>query len=210
MCALPVAKRNFLLRHGHGLFQSSKELKEEVDEVSDSLLQEDHCQPCVETLKTEDGKPHHRRVVSFEGRRRQLEGQLCPDEHEWLRLLHQRPDVEDQPKMSEWMGKIMMISERMRAELKKATESNDMVKTMTVEAPHTKAPTIAQSRKNSTSLVSESAIQLADVATSVEVSGYSTLLDEVDIENLFNFEHSTGGVGLGNETATAQPTTYSA
>jgi hypothetical protein len=31
VCKLPVAKRNFIKRHGHGLFHSSRQLKETVD-----------------------------------------------------------------------------------------------------------------------------------------------------------------------------------
>ena len=199
MCALPVAKRNFLLRHGHGLFQSSKELKEEVDEVCDSLLQEEHCQPCAETIMAEDGKSRHRRVVSFEGRRRQLEGQLDANEQEWLRLLHKRPDVEDQPKMLDWMEKIMAISEQKRAELKKVLEMNNQVTSMTVEALDSKPLTNADSRRNSSNYLADSVIQLADAGNGALVSGYATLFEEVDIDNLFDFEQSSGGVGHGIE-----------
>ena len=198
VCAMPVAKRNFLLRHGHGLFQTSKELKEEVDEVCDSLLQEDGCQPCVGSAEGEDVKPHHRRVVSFEGRRRRLEGQLDADEQEWLQLLHQRPDVEDQPKMLEWMEKIMKISEQKRNELKKASGSKDAVTTTNACVLDTKATTTAESRRNSAILGLESVAQVGDAANGAEVSGFATLFEEVDIENLFNFEHSNGGVETGS------------
>lgn len=199
VCAMPVAKRNFLLRHGHGLFQTSKELKEEVDEVCDSLLQEDVCQPCVGSSEGEDVKPHHRRVVSFEGRRRRLEGQLDAEEQEWLHLLHQRPDVEDEPKMLEWMEKIMKISEQKRAQLKKASGSKDEVTTMNASVLDTKATTTAESRRNSTILALENVAQGSDAPIAADVSGYATLFEEIDIENLFNFEQSTGGVETGNK-----------
>ena len=47
---VPVAKRNFLMRHEHGLIQSAKQLKEEVDDVCgvaiDTPQVELSCQPC--------------------------------------------------------------------------------------------------------------------------------------------------------------------
>jgi hypothetical protein len=77
-------------------------------------------------------RPFHRRVVSFDANKRAAAAaqqaalgrtipsgpravksflDLNPSEKEWLQLLHQRPDLEEDAMMSSWMDKIISFSE---------------------------------------------------------------------------------------------------
>ena len=124
---MPVAKRNFLKRHGHGLIQSAKQLKREVDEVYSFVVNtpqtELSCQPCemppsTTSVATEQfttvgiEKPRHHRVVSFDGSKH---CELDANEQEWLDLLHQRPEIKDQSKMTEWMNTVVAAAEEQKA-----------------------------------------------------------------------------------------------
>lgn len=134
VCELPVAKRNFPKRHGHGLIHSAKDLKEVdyicgfVDTTSDEA---GSCHPCEEdgAFKVME-KPRHRRVVSVDVANQFRSQQsassqriiaqpmenksildLSVSEKEWLKLLHHRPDLEEESMMSIWMDKIISFAE---------------------------------------------------------------------------------------------------
>ena len=84
VCELPVAKRNFVKRHGHGLVNSAKELRETVDRMVPSLQSQSSISPiafnspidyssCHEVSSDEDNEDatkltpfEHRRAVSFD------------------------------------------------------------------------------------------------------------------------------------------------
>lgn len=96
------------------------------------------------------GKRHHRRYVSFDGasdmmaaaaredRKRNTNDDsyldLSRGEREWLTLLRQRPELEDQGEMSKWMDKILTLSEE--SKLKQApTTSHQPNQEPMVEPP---------------------------------------------------------------------------
>jgi hypothetical protein len=199
---LPVAKRNFLLRHGHGLIQTSKELKEEVDEVSDSLLQEGSCQPCDESSNPNE-KPHHRRVVSFDGSKRIPGTHLDADERKWLDLLNQRPDIDEPMKMSEWMNEIMNVSERKLAQIKK-NKIDDNGSAISSDGAGTKAS--AELCSPSIKAESETSTKRTQAVWDAEASEYATLFEDIDINHLFDYEHESTeivagiGIELGHQT----------
>lgn len=167
VCALPVAKRNFPKRHGHGLIHSAKDLKE-VDYICgfiDSTSDDGDCQPGDESsgeaaAAAEDGepaertdKPRHRRVVSFDAAKQLRAAQqqaaargaaaaqpmarartktfldLSGNEKEWLTLLHQRPDLEQESMMSSWMDKIISFSEEKGSALRRGPAARIMEQT---------------------------------------------------------------------------------
>ena len=115
VCGVPVAKRNFLQRHGHGMVSSAMQLRNEVD----------HCQPCASdgTTSLTSGvnvigelrrsitfeNTGHRRDVSFDGP--SYDHPLDFREKTWLNLLHERPNVNDPTHMTNWLGKVLSFSE---------------------------------------------------------------------------------------------------
>ena len=105
------------------MLHTSKELNEKVDSVYGAPLDhEQKCQPCEEYStflpETKVKKPRDRRVVSFDAKRRLDAKQLGANERAWLLLLRQRPGIENQSKMSQWMDKIMKFSDQKRATMK--------------------------------------------------------------------------------------------
>ena len=60
-------------------------------------------------------KPRHRRALSFDGSKY---CQLDANKQEWLDLLHQRPKIEDQLKMTGWMDKGIKSSEEQKVMLR--------------------------------------------------------------------------------------------
>jgi hypothetical protein len=212
---LPVAKRNFLLRHGHGLFQTSKELKEEVDEVCASPLHEQSCQRCEEgssfllgNLRTTTvEKPGHRRVVSFDAKKRLDSRQLDATEHAWLHLLHQRPDLEDedQSKNAEWMDKILKFSEQLRATALKrpslTTVNAPLPLPVMSTAPAEPSPSPASINVTMEPEPFNTGPMPHDANAASEVAAFATLFEEVDILNFFdNSNEQAPEFGLGIET----------
>jgi len=128
VCALPVAKRNFMKRHAHGLVSSPKELDGELEESP-------VCGFIDQNEKNEDGDsgesdvelsfdapsfgafPGHRRVISSDentqGNPISPPADATPIEfsskHDfnWLGLLHRRSTVYDQGSMNTWMNTIL-------------------------------------------------------------------------------------------------------
>lgn len=140
ICAHPVAKRNFPKRHGHGLIESSIDLKE-LDCKYNSILvnssdEDTSCQPCnpltamPQSPRTGDcEKPSLRnRIISFDVPNQmtasgqqdaspasssltiKTELELNLNEKEWLSLLKTRPNLEDHVEMSAWMEKIITFT----------------------------------------------------------------------------------------------------
>ena len=133
VCALPVAKRNFMKRHAHGIFSTSKELMDADSNEEDSPI----CSFVGETEKyisssSEQGtilatrqSKGHRRVVSSDTRAAKesqngtaspatspnLAIQLNANEFKWVSLLHDRPETEDTASMSQWMETVIKLSE---------------------------------------------------------------------------------------------------
>jgi hypothetical protein len=203
VCALPVAKRNFLLRHGHGLFQSSKELKEEVDEVSESLLEEDSCQPCAES-SNQNEKPRHRRVVSFDGSKRLHGTHLDADERKWLDLLNQRPDTDEPMKMAEWIDEIMNVSARKLAQ-SKSGDNGPIDAAKPLDEAGIKAA-VGESGSISSKAELDASTKRNQPVWDAESSEYATLFEDIDINHLFDFEQESNeivagiGIELGNQT----------
>jgi hypothetical protein len=202
---LPVAKRNFLLRHGHGLFQSSKELKEEVDEVSDSLLEEQSCQPCAESSNPNE-KPRHRRVVSLDGSKRLHGTHLDADERKWLDLLDQRPDTDEPMKMAEWIDEIMNVSARKLVQRKNTSgDSGSVAAAKTSDGAGTK-DAISNPGSISTKAELETSTKRNQPVWDAESSEYANLFEDIDISRLFDYEQESielvAGIGIefGNQT----------
>lgn len=136
VCAVPVAKRNFMKRHAHGIFSTSKELMD-ADAVSEDTPT---CIFIEETFKNESdckeqvlpsvrSEPHslkrHRRVVSSDTKAakesqneifsnctaQSLSMQLSANELKWISLLRDRPETEDTASMSQWMQSVIHLSE---------------------------------------------------------------------------------------------------
>jgi hypothetical protein len=117
VCAVPVAKRNFIQRHGHGMISSAMQLRNEVDT---------HCQPCENSAamplgrdfssvgwlrrdsRTEQSRNHH--DVCFDGSN--SDRPLDFREKTWLNLLHERPHVNDQKLMANWLNMVRAFSEQ--------------------------------------------------------------------------------------------------
>jgi hypothetical protein len=184
VCNMPVAKRNFLLRHGHGMFQTSKELKEEVDEVCDSLLKEKMCIPCEPTVSPK----YHRRVVSFESWKRKEEKPLDGKEREWLELLHQRPNDDEEIKMSLWLGKVRHVSGVKRDEMKQSTLASKKKIGTRHNGQNDTSDNVT--KKDFTSWISGDA---PDICVT-DVCEYESLFGDVDIENFFGINQN--GYGL--------------
>jgi hypothetical protein len=185
---MPVAKRNFLLRHGHGMFQTSKELKEEVDEVCDSLLREKSCIPCDTSVVP---KYPHRRVVSFESWKRKEEKPLDEKEREWLELLHQRPSDEDEFKMSSWLEKVRHISGVNHGEMKLSTMClNKKTRPHLSEGSETASN---EEKKDFTSWATE-----VPAVCVTDFREYESLFGDVDIETFFGIDKSENGLEVQN------------
>lgn len=116
---MPVAKRNFLRRHGHGLVDSNQVLKDEVDNARIKFVERTGCLPCNTMTAI---KSSHRRQVSFgsssssssssssEEQQQEAKVGLSTFEQEWISLLHDRPEVQEKEKMSAWMSKVMKLA----------------------------------------------------------------------------------------------------
>ncbi|KAI2509417.1 hypothetical protein MHU86_5050 [Fragilaria crotonensis] len=116
VCGVPVAKRNFLQRHGHGMVSTATQLRNDVD---------NHCQPCASSgatplasdvnvigemrggIRIENAG--HRRDVSFDGPSH--DGPLDFREKTWLNLLHVRPNINDPTHMTNWLKRVVSFSE---------------------------------------------------------------------------------------------------
>lgn len=117
VCGVPVAKRNFLQRHGHGMVSTSLQLRNDVD---------NYCQPCGSSGETPQASDvnasdelrigiipdnaGHRRDVSVAVPSCQ-EYHLDFREKKWLTLLHERPNVYDPTRMTSWLNKVLSFSD---------------------------------------------------------------------------------------------------
>jgi hypothetical protein len=124
---MPAAKRNFFIRHGHGLFQTSKELNKHVDNVfgityspdDDEGLSSPHATRSCDDIRVEDNQ-HQANSSSWNTNSTTVaskaEGRdaghrtLSSKEQAWLQLLHDRPTCNDQTKMAHWAAKIMQMT----------------------------------------------------------------------------------------------------
>lgn len=115
---MPVAKRNFLKRHGHGVIRSTREIKdhelEDLDEDEDEVIQ-DPGEHGVDTL-ADDVANCLSRVVNSDLTRTAGDSEnktvtIDHVEQRWLELLKQRPETEDQTGMTDWMNKVITLSE---------------------------------------------------------------------------------------------------
>lgn len=105
-CALPVAKRNFLRRHGHGLAISSRSLKEDIDKARIKFVERTGCLPVSSFEEQRNKSPTSTTVVELDVPQEQSL-QLSDEEQEWLSLLHRRPETQDKSKMSTWVGQVL-------------------------------------------------------------------------------------------------------
>jgi NADH:ubiquinone oxidoreductase subunit len=162
------------------MFQSSKELKEEVDEICDSLLQDEACDQNMSSPHVQTGK--HRRTVSFEGFRRMDSNFLDPIEKHWLELLHKRPNENDEVKMREWTQKVLQIS----AEKKSAISDRPLKCLKTAKCIPLTTVSKANPRPNF-SIQSFEITNKKGAQSDTEVIEYSSLFDEVDFDRLFDY-----------------------
>ena len=136
VCALPVAKRNFMKRHAHGLFVSSKELMDaDIKEGFTSTCSFISAPKGDNTISSQailEATRHHR-VVSYDNKADPLQALLdgttendkvtpslsysAPlkverhdNESKWISLLHRRPELEDTISMSKWMEAVIKVS----------------------------------------------------------------------------------------------------
>lgn len=136
VCALPVAKRNFMKRHAHGHFVSSKELMDadmkEGFTSTCSFISAPKVDNTISSQATLETTRHHR-VVSYDNKADPLQAileaatesgivtpslsysaplkvQLNDNESKWISLLHRRPELEDTISMSNWMEAVVKFS----------------------------------------------------------------------------------------------------
>jgi hypothetical protein len=140
-----------------------------IDNVDDDGT----CQPCDEDSSTVSFaasavvsgasmiQPNHRRVVSFDASKRaaaaaqaaMLGGRPAPvvksfydlnsNEKEWLQLLHQRPDLEQDAMMSSWMDKIISFSEE-KGSIRGGSQFATMTTAMEQQSQQNVAPMSSQ------------------------------------------------------------------
>lgn len=121
VCAIPVAKRNFPKRHGHGLIDRAEELKE-IDYASTLVVnpppvlgreRDMSCQPCAAPQESRFEHSHQHRSISV-GQSLELESesgvQLSAREERWLALMKERPDDEEGGEMLKWVEQIIAFS----------------------------------------------------------------------------------------------------
>lgn len=133
VCALPVAKRNFMKRHAHGIFSTSKELMDaDTNEdypicsfIGDTETDQVLFNSSVQGIRATCESKSHRRVVSSdtkaskESKNRIASPEMSPkaatqlntNELKWISLLHDRPHTADAASMSRWMETVIMLSE---------------------------------------------------------------------------------------------------
>ena len=138
ICSLPVAKRNFMKRHAHGVFASSKELMDaDIKEVDIPTICSFISQAAPSVQSQMIQATGHNRVVSWDHKADPLKvimdmeetiavGTMKPsisegpklaavhlndNEFKWVSLLHDRPQLEDTVSMSDWMENVIKLSE---------------------------------------------------------------------------------------------------
>ena len=115
VCELPVAKRNFVKRHGHDLVHSAKELRETVDRmvscqvISSPDLEEDSDEPSFHEVSSEEDNLENlttethrfiRRAVSFDETKHNVVAvkesflELGAHEELWLPPVQETPATE--------------------------------------------------------------------------------------------------------------------
>ena len=115
VCELPVAKRNFLQRHGHGIVISSLQLKEEVDLFCLPIPRKSKrkrlsCNGVKLASSTKKCTATFPRNDTFE-QLNQCYEDLNPREDAWLKLLRDRPQVHDQKGTEKWLEKVVAFSQ---------------------------------------------------------------------------------------------------
>ena len=137
VCEIPVAKRNFQKRHGHGLLPvgdpalSGAKLGEQGAENSDA---EENDFPkggigikkrkrsisydAAETLNRLARKKNEHKeklpgaTVRQEAIPSSVSMTLTPQEYQWLALLHMRPSIHDCEAMEKWMANVIEVSDK--------------------------------------------------------------------------------------------------
>lgn len=113
--------RNFLKRHGHGVVQSVKELKdhEGFNDLGCTVIENNFSSPpAADDMSSPSSQEsqvvvrRHKRVVSFDKSKTKNALAINGDEQRWLQLLRQRPDTEDQTNMTSWMDMVISYSEQ--------------------------------------------------------------------------------------------------
>lgn len=114
---MPVAKRNFLKRHGHGVIRSTREIKDyELDDLDEDEAIQDLGEHDVDTLADDVvhclSRAVNNDLTQSAGDSEKKLVAINNIEQRWLERLKQRPGTEDQTGMTDWMDKVMILSER--------------------------------------------------------------------------------------------------
>lgn len=124
VCSMPVAQRNFSSRHGHGrvLDSTSQQLDkkarircaERTGSLPNTTTSSISCyhptmsfQGAVAALQQKKSSSSSPSSTSNTTNTPQVVYQLGEQEKSWLSLLWRRPEFEDAPQMSIWMGQVL-------------------------------------------------------------------------------------------------------
>ncbi len=136
VCDVPVAKRNFPMRHTHGLTKKAGELssaiavanvnglsgvkrQRTVSFANDVFLD---AAPALQASTAMTGAPTTLQLMNITAAAASYAGEtseggkmkmhLNPTEFKWLALLHNRPSMENMEDMNQWMDTVLKVSEQ--------------------------------------------------------------------------------------------------
>ena len=136
VCDVPVTKRNFPMRHAHGLTKEDGELSSAIAVVDLNTLAGSKRQRSVsfasDVAPSSEASMHTAMAAapaatfqlmnttaaaaSNNSAARSSEGkmkmQLNPTEFKWLALLHNRPSMDDMDALNQWMDNVLKLSEQ--------------------------------------------------------------------------------------------------
>lgn len=139
ICDLPVAKRNFSKRHGHGLIKPTRGgavnsissvsvatentlagIKHRRNVSNDEYFSQENVPPGQATVSPTQSStlsqpftstPLVSSIEEQDPNTGMMTMQLNPIEFQWLALFHNRPSMEDSDAMNRWMDNVLQLSE---------------------------------------------------------------------------------------------------